>query len=415
MPWRDLVVHRHGERTPVSRRLEKWIPPVWFMCATNENMFNSIETFQDKGIMPSPGKLEKVRYKKSFEYTPPGTKTPIKGDGACFYGQLTNVGRHSMSKLGENLRQIYVDRLHYLPETWSPNTLLIRSTDYSRTHDSVIQLVSGGLYPEGTRGKDFEVQVYTRERDMEILYPNPNCKRLRVLAKEFHAAVAKEFDPTFKKAASAWKDFVSEVSLDSHPSASGLLDTIYAAKAHGIPLPKGLDDEQLFRELESSVTAEWFRGYEENAEMRRLGMGPLLGAMREHMVNKVEGKSGNLHPDTKAAIYSGHDTTVAPLVISLGGFDGRWPPFSSSVVIELLQDTTQSTSSWTSWLTRKSNVDSHYVRVRYNDKLLNLPGCQAEGKHHANGDKSLCTLKAFLDIVEEQVPKNWVEECKVVS
>ena len=108
-------------------------------------------------------------------------------------------------------------------------------------------------------------------------------------------------------------------------------------------------------------------------------------------------------------------STLAPVLISLGAFDNRWPPFSSVVALELFQDVAQSKPSWTSWLTGTAAVDAHYVRVRYNDKVLELPGCQAQGKHHAGGDASLCTLKAFMEIVEDQVPKDWLEECKVVS
>ena len=36
-------------------------------------------------------------------------------------------------------------------------------------------------------------------------------------------------------------------------------------------------------------------------------------------------------------------------------------------------------------------LDEYFVRVRYNDRIMTIPGCRAEGKHF-DGDASLCTL-----------------------
>ena len=67
--------------------------------------------------------------------------------------------------------------------------------------------------------------------------------------------------------------------------------------------------------------------------------------------------------------------------------------------------------SWTSRIFGQKE-QPHYVRVRYNDKILELPGCHAIEDHHSSGDKSLCTFEAFKKIVKDQVPENWNEECQ---
>ena len=54
----------------------------------------------------------------------------------------------------------------------------------------------------------------------------------------------------------------------------------------------------------------------------------------------------------------------------------------------------------------------HYVRVRYNDKCLKLPGCRNKGDHK-EGDNGLCTLDAFKRIVKDQVPDDWEKECTI--
>lgn len=89
----------------------------------------------------------------------------------------------------------------------------------------------------------------------------------------------------------------------------------------------------------------------------------------------------------------------------------RWPPFGSAIIFELFkQKKNENKSFWASLF--GSEKTEHYVRVRYNDKILELPGCAAQGDHHANGDKTLCTLEAFKKIVKDVVPDNWAEECR---
>jgi len=39
----------------------------------------------------------------------------------------------------------------------------------------------------------------------------------------------------------------------------------------------------------------------------------------------------------------------------------------------------------------KSRLDGYFVRVRYNDRVMTIPGCKPFGKH-LDGDESFCTL-----------------------
>lgn len=41
--------------------------------------------------------------------------------------------------------------------------------------------------------------------------------------------------------------------------------------------------------------------------------------------------------------------------------------------------------------TEKSILDGYFVRIRYNDRVMNVPGCKPAGKH-LDGDESFCTL-----------------------
>jgi acid phosphatase len=218
------------------------------------------------------------------------------------------------------------------------------------------------------------------------------------------------------------------------------------------------------REIADRIaTEEWFAGYAESQEYRKLGIGALMGDVVDRMVNASV--NDGWRPATAAAKASGtpvkfamsgcHDTTIAALLTSLGAFDEKWPPYTSSVAFELFKDTTpagprpgvvleefangNSTPSSTtseqkpslfSRLTNRSSTPSptpstrsslsplppnkhqHYVRVRYNDRPVRIPGCAAKKTNHLPGDETFCTLEAFKEIADKFTPRDWRLECE---
>ncbi|KAI9478618.1 MAG: histidine phosphatase superfamily [Benjaminiella poitrasii] len=386
------IVHRHGERSPVRRRLEKIIPSIWDMCEANSAMFATIAKFEGedvKGVGSVP--MERLIETSATEGRSSATIRP----GSCYYGQLTNLGRYRMNILGERIRDFYIKKLQFLPDVYDQESIYVRSTEYNRTQESVQQLVAGGLYPEGKRPDNFMLKLHVRDPRDDLMFPNPNCYRLRMLAKEFNRSVSNMCQDKFEALSKRFKNYVEHISLDSHPSANGVLDTLIAAKVHGYKLPKDIDDEKLLRELEEVVVKEWFHGNMVSEEVRRLSLGRLMGEIRDRMINKIDNAQ---EEKLKLAIYSGHDTTVAPLLIILNAFDDRWPPFGSAILFELF---------------KQKETNEHFVRVKYNEKTLKLPGCASKGDHK-EGDSSLCTLDAFKKIVKDQVPVDWEKECAAV-
>ena len=37
-------------------------------------------------------------------------------------------------------------------------------------------------------------------------------------------------------------------------------------------------------------------------------------------------------------LYSGHDTTLVPLLVGLGVYDDEWPPYTADLAFELYED-----------------------------------------------------------------------------
>ncbi len=254
-------------------------------------------------------------------------------------------------------------------------------------------------------------------------------------------------------------------------------------------LPSAFYDERGRDIIEKIGVEEWFAGFQESNEYRTIGIGGLAGDIVARMVGSVEksgndgllevgGEGGSLgagrggEKDLKFALSGCHDTTLAAVLASLGCFQGKkWPPYTSHIAFELFREahagresvngdrldeavtaraahkqnqsrlsaffnSTGQMKLATEGISRKpvnelnatelDKLAGHYVRVRYNDQPLVIPGCRFPGKH-LDGDESFCTLvsvvvnnisalanivqEAFKAIVDKFTPHSWKKAC----
>lgn len=258
------------------------------------------------------------------------------------------------------------------------------------------------------------------------------------------------------------------VAVDSHPRLSGIMDTINSTLAHGpeTRLPSEFYNEQGRAIIDRIGTEEWFSGYQESMEYRKVGIGALVGDIVSRMAGSVE-KNGNDGMDEvggdngqvgtgragektiKFGMSGCHDTTLAAILASLGAFEGeKWPPYTSHIAVELFRKTDSVTTAemdttprndfslaattkkpWYSFLlgstdatpkssqptgiarrpmsqladTERQKLNGYYVRIRYNDRVKTIPGCKLPG-NHLDGDESFCTLVRFLVPLHSAIP-----------
>ena len=239
-------------------------------------------------------------------------------------------------------------------------------------------------------------------------------------------------------------DGTHNVAVDSHPRLSGIMDTINSTLAHGpaTRLPSEFYGKRLRDIIDKIGVEEWFAGYAESNEYRVLGIGAQVGDIAARMVGSAEhntsdglseiggedgdvGKGRGGETAIKFALSGCHDTTLAAILTSLGAFDGeKWPPYTSTIAFELFRDVKHSVDDAVGAKSKsqarfplfgtgkaktpaptpigrrpitalsdseKSRLDEYYVRVRYNDRSMSIPGCRAPGMHLAGND-SFCTL-----------------------
>ncbi|PWN49434.1 phosphoglycerate mutase-like protein [Violaceomyces palustris] len=435
---------RHGERTPVRTRLRHLFPERWNLCHAGRKFGAAVLDLTPDA--PDSSRAEAKFGKLGSELSgAAGTmrvervvegvdekEAPRAGDnGECLLGELTDLGRISTLRLGKELRKLYVVRLGLLPsrlEQKDRGMIYFRSTNMSRTIESLQQEIRG-LLPQTAEHDPSGIvpQILIRNGTNENLLPNTfGCSRLRALDRAFADAAARALNPKLEEIDHKIVPHTDGIPprVDGHPRLNGILDTVRAAEAHGLPVPAPLLEDSSIKLMESAIVSEWFSGYQaedpnRRGEFRRLAMGRLLEDLNGRMQNKA--RLGDKDP-LKFALYSTHDTALAGLLSTLDCFDNRWPTFTATVGIELFKDTFSSPSIFSkaqsavdSMLGKQQSAPGHYVRLRYGNRTLQLPGCAPKGKHLA-GSPEFCTLDAFRDIVNSlRHPQglSWERECEI--
>lgn len=383
------VYVRHGERTPVRVRMSDppaSIPADWQMC-------NTAKSFHETVAAHSLAIDDGLWYRKVVE-----NKHGKTAEGLCLLGELTDIGKKSTYSFGMALRNLYVDRLKFLPTKLEDERLTyFRSTNVERTIES-LQHIIHGVYPPSTCAPGTIPSIIVRHAIDENLISNAlACKRLALLELQFaEAAVAvwnSRLEPLDKKVSK----YIGgrPLRLDGTPRASGILDTVFSAAAHGFRVPPEFMDDNVVGLIEAAVTAEWFDIFK-SEDGRRLGMGRLLADVSEKMQRKTQ---LNSRDPTKLLVHTTHDSTLAALLCTFDVFDDKWPPFTSSVTFELFRRRTPASQQTNiSGLRALSSLwrqqDEHYVRMRYKNKNMVLPMCAEEGKY-LSGLPEFCTLEVF--------------------
>ncbi|KAJ2745253.1 hypothetical protein GGI20_002321 [Coemansia sp. BCRC 34301] len=486
------LIHRHGERTPASHLFHDISPRYWNFCAEGNRLhadFAKAVQLHVPGVDKDVSNTQqwynymyKSENRKNYSVSPKDNRAAEHTNDStqftaatCAFGQLTDVGRQSLTALGAHMRALYVDALGFLPAVprsgdgnGPTEDLYLRSTSYSRAFES-LQHALGGMYPNLPANSTlFRINVRPISREniipdywckiMDRLHKESAVKSIEIFAKDY-AALHKEvmLIPSLREL------FEAEFKRRMEHAALYVWDTVSSARAHGLPLPKEIDDDFIAR-VSRMAAAGYLHASTQSAQLARMQIGTLVRELADNVVSAVEADRGVLASKCqppKMSIYSGHDTTVGPLLALLGdAFDGSpllktaagpmWPPFASSLRIELLKDSTSPhptvKPTWASDLANHSDdlsaippeerirplnvpdslyrwapgqpgnatgvpfnpraTRDYYVRLWYNDRSVQLPACLDPGAHHTKLGPTVCTLDGFFKQIARYVPSD---------
>ncbi|KAK3842397.1 MAG: histidine phosphatase superfamily [Linnemannia gamsii] len=389
---------RHGDRT--SQSFYKVDHQVTFECSKHLQ-YNSFTSPSSSSSSSSPSKPFYNATLIANQIIAIPQDSPFGQSiwkGSCIPGQLTPKGAEQHERLGRALREIYVDgRWKILPNEFQQDKVFVRSTDYWRTRQSATSLLTG-LY--GSNKQPPHIQLTTLPVELEFLVFNERgqCPRISQLK----AQIAKT-SPVLQKLYKSYAQPIQDASKIINPpkvlSFDQVYDFVFPRVCHQLPMPciqdgEGKDrcvDEQAVTKVlatyRNTETAEMFRDAPLSFELLKIGFGPVAAMVRKNILQAKEGVKGQ----AAFSLYSGHDTTLVPLLGVLDSLDMRWPPYMSNILFEL-------------WETPSSES---YIRVIYNNKIVTTKSNWC--------DLSWCPLQTFLAHLEKFLPgEDYIEKCQAL-
>jgi len=354
------VITRHGDRTTLTQ-----LPGDHHVWQCNLSTF--MAPVENMNPTASLGRIFRKNYLPGRELTP----------GNCYAGELTSRGLQQHITYGENLRKLYVETYNFLPPTINSSLMGIRSTDIPRTLASA-QGNSIGLYPapEGTAQIPV-IDMYTIDLNYENMFGNPTlCPRMAQLLNEVDS------EPDYvahMKGLVPLQQHLSQVlgiPLASLPDWPGLLDAFQVMTCYNQSYPE-LDNDTI-QQVFSAANWQW--NYQlNNTELAILQLGSFVTELVSNIQAFVKGVEM-----PKYLVFSGHDTTVGPVLATLGAYDGQWPPYASHIELELWND-----------------EGDYYVQLKYQGEPITLSSCSA----------ALCPLSQFLANFKPNNSLNYQQPC----
>lgn len=416
------IIHRHGERAPIHTHFANssdWQD----QCHQTTSLFYqfALSTGLNAHLSSKEPPYSSSPAYYLLQHLHTHKNQLAIGPNACYVGELTDKGKQTMYELGQRLRRIYIDQLHLIDDHWTDSTsLMARTTEVPRAIFS-LQALLYGMYPITKRTNSTSVspsiKIYAMQEKHETMYSTSQCARWVFLEKQARLRMRHLFNEERKKLRTEsplkvlfGDDGSPEASTSYHekkPSLHSVYDDLICRKAHGLPLPEGID-EPLLKRLEHMVAQEWFGAYPDQPELCRLAIGRFLDQLLKPILNSVHD-----HEPTMA-IYSGHDSTIAPLLAIWQLFDGTWPPFGSHIAVEVARDPKHSKES----LSSSSNLyPGWFVRLLYQNQPVRLPNCQQAIAairpllETPFNDGTFCPLSKFVEMTQAFIPLQFDREC----
>jgi hypothetical protein len=363
------IVHRHGDRTPVTPLKD--------------------QAYWAKTLIPK-ATLEKISSNTNVIHPETPSTHFGKGSGPSPFGKLTELGLVQMVQVGGRLREelstdennhVIVDEKgnqHY-PHVWhpgrplDPSNIRVFSTDFHRTIQSVQGLLVG-LFPEGC-----EDPVTIDLRNASWMMPDPI--RLRWKSQEKSEGVEmtpqqiltndEEMHQRGRNAAKALEEFLGE-GIEKMPIYSFYVDEGNAVKENPKSwiqlsevttclsvrnlLPQGisLDD----RHAISEHAAKWSF---ELLSYPELAMDTMVRRQIDYMMSHAS--------EPPVTIWSGHDFTLIGLMVAYRlEQPTSWPEYGSFLKLELLE-VSDLESDETDYVVRFS-LNGERLRSRWGDGQL---------------------------------------------
>lgn len=379
------VVHvgRHGDRTPANVPL------------LNMGNFSFCSSYAISGIQTSiAGNFLQVQTSLQPLIDPASPFASAFPSGNCIEGQLTDVGISQLANIGQKMNAVYLSQLG-LSSNADASAVWVRATNVWRTQQSAQSLLTA-MFPQTTR----PIPLHVMPMQSEYMYPNPSaCPALNALGAKVCQSWAAQLEPYSAVIQKVATVFGVENLSSWTQSLDGLFDQLQVLTCHNQTLPclngvclNSTDRDTIF----ALASQQWNYMFNLNAtqynnQIARLSIGSLLYQIQQNLLQSLSSVQQGSAPSPALFYYSGHDSTIAPLLGALNFTDWPWPPYASTMDFELWID---------------ANLQGH-IRLLYNGQVQQLSFCTTQ----------ICTMNefiAFLTLVAAP-PSQIASECAATS
>lgn len=360
---------RHGDRTPLHTLADRPNPRISCKFSTKEKNLHWIV-----GKFISRMQNEKVDV--NFENMQPFPNQPF-----CRQSYLTPQGAVQQLLNGLKAKHKYINHLDLFEQDFSERKVIAMSTVFPRTYQSANAFLYGFL-------SDYDVKVKIQRARTDFCSEKNSglschCPGLGKYSKP--QRTMRKMNKSTLQTISKFKQKIGSI-LDLNTkdikSLTHMFDSLMVRVCHELPLPcnkarNSCIDQKLINTLWSLVGTDLKHHYQYNENhliTQHIKFHPLLVEMYFRMKN-VTRQSSN----SKFVLYSGHDITLTPFLMLLGIFDGKWPPYASTLILELYS--------------KKEKLKVHYfLKIIYNgiDRTKDLKFCRG---------LDMCKFKYFEQFV----------------
>lgn len=355
-----VIIHRHGERTSFASPFDysHLFPLNWGLCTADSNIVHgsngdSILSFSIQTV------LDHKMHNNNMEIS--------DHVDTCYSGQLTDKGKQTMHKLGTTLALQYSKLINF--DNFKGETFF-RSTGYQRTIES-LQYLLKGWFPNQ---ENYKIHVY--DHSHENLDDPMSCPRYVKLREEVEAMHIKAHVPSVKTIREMYPEIAGKNPFGKEIPLYAIYDFINCRRAHNLSLPPNftLDDLEIFRNYYISDDFKKFQ----DSRIRRL----FSGRFFKELINVIFNDSLS----RKLYIYSAHDITLIPILLTMG-CDLIFPGFGSNIIFEVYRNDTDA---------------ERKVLFKYNNEIIRPTGC----------NDIYCTKKEFISLLEPFIPEDYISECR---
>lgn len=375
-----IIVHRHGDRAQIARSIGPKYPEstsiadIWrTKLPTSSSLAAMASVAQSTYSVTAITQglpTEKMKENTLAEELYAGEDMANSP-----YAQLTEIGAQQLMSVGRELRRRYLGAHGFSFElAEAPSNIYARSTNMCRTLQSLRSLLAGLFAVDSTAPSALHsstgLKISTRPKSQEVMFPTADgpCesmveRRNIIFPPNFMEQNLEGYSPLEAKvkAALGYSDKVGWLAVK---------EILTCSKVHGIPFPEGLtaDDEKSISRL-----AGWMWGalYKDKT-LNRLAIGRFLTELLDDILVN--------HKDKKMLIYSGHDSTLVPVLCALDCYDDKWPPYASYLSLEIVES-------------KKSG--EKFVRALYNDEPIAILG------ESNSSQDPWCSLDSFINRLRE--------------